>query len=172
MLIKKWEIEDANELSKVLNNPNILKNLRGGIPYPYTIKHAEEFILEVLNAKKDSQYCWAIYYDHKVIGSVGVFRQSNIHYRSAEVGYYISEEYWGKGIMGEVIKEVCHYIFTNTDIIRIYAEPFEYNIASCRVLEKAGFQLEGTLRNHAYKNNCILNMKLYSMIKEEEKNYE
>jgi len=88
------------------------------------------------------------------------------------MGYYIAEEYWGKGIMTKVIKEVCDYIFKKTDIIRIFAEPFAYNIASCRVLEKAGFQLEGTLRNHAYKNNCILNMKLYSMIKEEEKNYE
>ena len=103
--------------------------------------------------------------DEKVVGSIGVFRKDNIHYCTAEMGYYIAEEYWGKGIMTKVVKEVCKYIFENTDIIRIFAEPFAYNIASCRVLEKAGFELEGILRNNAIKNNKILDMKMYSIIK-------
>jgi len=81
-----------------------------------------------------------------------------------QTGYYIAEEYWGKGIMTKVIKEVCDYIFKKTDIIRIFAEPFAYNIASCRVLEKAGFELEGTLRNNAVKKNKILDMKMYAIV--------
>ena len=79
----------------------------------------------------------------------------------------IAEEYWGKGIMTEAVKQICEYVFGNSDIIRIYAEPFAYNIASCRVLEKAGFQYEGTLRSNAVKNSRVIDMKMYSLLKEE-----
>ena len=72
--------------------------------------------------------------------SICVFRQENIHKRTAELGYYIAQEYWGKGIMTEAVKQICEYVFGSSDIIRIYAEPFAHNSASCRVLEKAGFQ--------------------------------
>lgn len=163
--IRKWKIEDAEDVKDAINNKKILDNLRDGIPYPYTIENAKEFILQTLNAKPDSQYSWAIIADKKVIGSVGVFRKDNIHSHTAEIGYYIAQEYWGNGIMTRVIKEVCDYIFENTDIIRIFAEPFDYNIASCRVLEKAGFKLEGILRNNAIKNGKILDMRMYSIIK-------
>lgn len=163
--IKKWKIEDAEQLKNAINNEKILDNLRDGIPYPYTIENAQEFITQTLNAHKDSQYSWAILVDNKVIGSVGVFRKDNIHYKTTEIGYYIAEEYWGNGIMTKVIKEVCNYIFNETDIIRIFAEPFAYNIPSCKVLEKAGFELEGILRNNAIKNDKILDMKMYSIIK-------
>ena len=163
--IRKWKIEDAEQLKNAINNEKILDNLRDGIPYPYTIENAQEFITQTLNAPKDSQYSWAILVDNKVIGSVGVFRKDNIHYQTAEIGYYIAEEYWGNGIMTKVITEVCNYIFNETDIIRIFAEPFAYNIPSCKVLEKAGFELEGILRNNAIKNNKILDMKMYSIIK-------
>lgn len=163
--IREWKIEDAEQLRNAINNKKILENLRDGIPYPYTIENAKEFIKQTLNTPKDSSYSWAILVDNKVIGSIGVFRKDNIHYRTAEIGYYIAEEYWGNGIMTKVIKEVCNYIFNKTDIIRIFAEPFAYNVASCKVLEKAGFEFEGTLRNNAIKNNKILDMKMYSIIK-------
>ena len=74
---------------------------------------------------------------------IGVFRQGNIHRRTAELGYYIAEGYWGKGIMTEAVKQVCKYVFEKSDILRIYAEPFAYNTASCRVLEKAVFSMRG-----------------------------
>lgn len=102
-----------------------------------------------------------------MIGSIGIFRQGNIHRQTAELGYDIAEEYWGKGIMTEAVKQICEYVFGNSDIIRIYAEPFAYNIASCRVLEKAGFQYEGTLGSNAVKNGKVIDMKMYSMLKEE-----
>ena len=110
---------------------------------------------------------FAVTVDDKVIGSIGVFRQGNIHRLTAELGYYISEEYWGNGIMTEAVKQICEYVFRNSDIIRIYAEPFSYNTASCRVLEKAGFQFEGLLRHNAIKNNKVIDMKMYSLIKEQ-----
>ncbi len=88
-----------------------------------------------------------------------------IHRLTAELGYYIAEEYWGKGIMTEAVKQICEYVFAGSDIIRIYAEPFAYNAASCKVLEKAGFQYEGTLRNNAVKNGKVIDMKMYLKIK-------
>lgn len=97
-----------------------------------------------------------------------MFRQGNIHRQTAELGYYIAEEYWGKGIMTEAVKQVCDYVFQKSDIIRIYGEPFAYNTASLRVLEKAGFQYEGTLRNNAVKNGKVLDMKMYAILKEED----
>ena len=103
-----------------------------------------------------------------MIGSIGVFRQQNIHRQTAEMGYYIAEEYWGKGIMTDAVKQICNYVFKNSDILRIYAEPFAYNTGSCRVLEKAGFQYEGTLRNNAVKNGKVIDMKMYSLLREEQ----
>lgn len=100
-----------------------------------------------------------------MIGSISIFRQDNIHRLTAELGYYIAEEYWGKGIMTEAVKQICEYVFSMSDIIRIYAEPFAYNTASCRVLEKSGFQYEGTLRKNAVKNGKVLDMKMYSLLK-------
>lgn len=67
--------------------------------------------------------------------------------------------------MTEAVKRTCEYVFKNSDIIRIYAEPFAHNTASCHVLEKAGFQYEGTLRSNAVKNGEIIDMKMYSLLK-------
>lgn len=78
--------------------------------------------------------------------SIGAFRQGNIHCRTAELGYYLAEEYWGKGVMTEAVRLLCEKLFSETDIIRIFAEPFVHNIGSRRVLEKAGFQLEGIMK--------------------------
>ncbi len=102
-----------------------------------------------------------------MIGSIGVFRQANIHSRTAEVGYYIAEPYWGgKGFGTGALKQTCDYIFHNTNIIRIFAEPFAHNISSCRILEKCGFEYEGTLRKNAIKNGIFIDMKMYSILKD------
>ena len=69
--------------------------------------------------------------------------------------------------MTDAIKQICKTVFDKSDIIRIYAEPFSYNTASCRALEKAGFQYEGTLRNNAIKNGKVIDMKMYSLLKTE-----
>lgn len=162
--IRKWRIDDKSDLAINLNNLKVLNNLRDGLPYPYTEHDAEDFIRTMLLADKDSTF--AITLDGKVIGSIGVFRQDNIHFRTAEMGYYIGEPYWGNGYMTNAIKQVCEYVFENTDIIRIFAEPFAHNKASCRALEKAGFQYEGTLKSNAVKCGSIVDMKMYALIRE------
>lgn len=163
--IRRWRPEDKHDLAAVLNNKNILDNLRDGLPYPYTVHDAEEYITAMLSADQNKTFAFAIAVDDKAVGSIGVFRCDNIHSQTAEMGYYIGEPYWGRGFGTSAVRQTCKYIFERTDIIRIFAEPFAYNTASCRVLEKAGFQLEGILRSNAVKNGRILDMKLYALIK-------
>ena len=161
--IREWKIEDKSALSQILNNKKILDNLRDGLPYPYTEKDAEDYINAMLGADKSETFAFAITLDGKVIGSIGAFRQGNIHFRTAEVGYYIGEQYWGNGYTASALKLICDYVFKNTDIIRIFASPFARNTASCRVLEKAGFSFEGTLKNAAFKNGKVQDMKMYAI---------
>jgi ribosomal-protein-alanine N-acetyltransferase len=165
--IREWQIKDAENLALAINNKKVQDNLREGIPYPYTVEDAKEYITSMLSADKDVTFAFAITVDDKAIGSIGVFRCNNIHFRTAEMGYYIAESYWGKGIGTSAVKQTCRYIFENTDILRIFAEPFACNTASCRILEKAGFQCEGILRKNAIKNEVVLDMKMYAMIKED-----
>jgi RimJ/RimL family protein N-acetyltransferase len=164
-IIRKWRLSDASELAVNLSNKKVLNNLRDGLPYPYTVKDAEEYITNMLNSDNDNTFAFAIVSDDKVIGSIGVFRCENIHNRTAELGYYIGEPYWGKGIMTEAVRQTCEYVFAHSDILRIFAEPFADNIGSCRVLEKVGFRFEGLLRKNAVKNGEVLDMKMYALVR-------
>ena len=165
--IRKWRPSDAAELAKVLSDKEILDNLRDGLPYPYTEQDGAAFISAMLAADERETFAFAVTVQDKAVGSIGVFRQGNVHRRTAELGYYIAKENRGKGMMTEAVRQICTYVFDNSDILRIYAEPFSYNAASCRVLEKAGFQYEGTLRCNAVKNGRILDMKMYARLKDE-----
>ena len=162
--IRRWRIEDANDIAETLNNKKVLDNLRDGIPFPYTVEDAKEFIQAMNVADPETTFSFAITVDDKAIGSIAALRQSNIHSKTAEVGYYIAEPYWVKGLGTSAIRQICEYIFRNTDIIRLFAEPFAHNIGSCRILEKSGFQLEGTLRKNAVKNGVVVDMKMYSIL--------
>ncbi len=163
--IRPWRIEDAPDLAAALNNKKIHDNLRDGLPYPYTEADAAGFIRAMLAADPNGTFAFAITVEDKAIGSIGAFRQANIHARTAEMGYYVAEPYWGQGIGSAAIAQTCAYVFANTDILRIFAEPFAYNAASCRILEKNGFLYEGTLRSNAVKNGVVLDMKMYARIK-------
>lgn len=165
--IEKWELSYAKQLAESFSDKKIHDNLRDGLPFPYTEADGLDFISAMLAADKNDTFAFAITLDGAVIGSVTAYRQSNVHRRTAELGYYIAEKYWGRGIMTEAVKQMRRYIFDNSDILRIYAEPFAFNAASCRVLEKAGFKYEGTLRQNAVKNGKVLDMKMYSLLKSE-----
>ena len=163
--IRKWKLSDAKDLASVISNKKIQDNLRDGLPYPYTEQDATDYISAMLSEDENETFAFAITIDNKAIGSIGAFRQKNIHRHTAEIGYYIAEEYWGKGLMTEAVKQICSYIFDKSNIVRIYAEPFSYNKASCRVLEKAGFLYEGTLRSNAIKKGKTIDMLMYSRLK-------
>ena len=167
-VIRKWRLEDKAALSRNLNNINILDNLRDGLPFPYTEQDAEDYIRAMLSADPDKCFAFAVTLDDEAIGSIGVFRGENIHSRTAELGYYLGEPYWGHGYATSAVKQACEYVFDHSDIMRIYAEPFARNVASCRVLEKAGFRLEGVLRRNAVKNGKTEDMKMYALLKGQE----
>ncbi len=164
--IRRWQMEDAAELAQALSNKNVQDNLRDGLPYPYTKADAAGYISAMLAADPNETFAFAIVAENRVVGSIGASRQGNIHFRTAEMGYYIAEPYWGRGLGASAVGQVCRYVFKNTDILRIYAEPFASNAASCRILEKNGFVYEGTLRCNAQKNGALLDMKMYALIKE------
>lgn len=161
--IRAWRLADAPDLARTINNRNVLRNLRDGIPYPYTEADAQSFINEMLSAAPDQVFAFAVTVDDCAVGSIGIYRQGNIHCRTAELGYYIAESFWGKGSATTAVRQACDYVFAHSDILRIFAEPFAYNVASCRVLEKAGFQLEGTLHKNAVKDGQVLDMKMYAL---------
>lgn len=163
--LRKWKLQDAPDLVKALSNPKVLDNLRDGIPYPYTIRDAEAFITEMLHADPEQTYAFAITVHDVAVGSIAVYRNNNIHYRTAELGYYLSEDYWNQGIGSSAVKQMVDFLFAHTDILRIFAEPFSENASSCKVLEKAGFQLEGLMRKNAVKNGRIRDMKLYAIVR-------
>ena len=130
-----WRAEDAEDLTAAVNNKRVLDNLRDGLPYPYTRADAERFICDTLTADPNKNYAFAVTVDGRAVGSIGAFRQGNIHFRTAEMGYYIAQPFWGRGLATSAVRQLCSYLFRNTDILRIFAEPFAENTASCRVLE-------------------------------------
>ncbi|MGN0169518.1 MAG: GNAT family N-acetyltransferase [Lachnospiraceae bacterium] len=164
--IRTWKQSDAASLASTLSNKRIMNNLRDGLPYPYTEKDGLEYINFILGSDPHDTFAYAIDVDGVAVGSIGAFRQGNIHFRTAELGYYLAEEYWGKGIMTKAVKLLCEKVFAETDIIRIFAEPFAYNTGSRRVLEKAGFQFEGMMKCNAVKNGQILDMALYGLTRQ------
>lgn len=164
--IRQWRLSDAADLAAAISNECVLRNLRDGIPYPYTERDAAYYI-NAMAENPHKNLVFAVCYDGNVAGNVGAFRQDNIHCRTAELGYYVAEAYWGRGIATEAVRLLCAHVFGSTDILRIFAEPFADNAASCRVLEKAGFQYEGTMRSNAVKCGRVRDMKLYARIKEE-----
>lgn len=165
--IRPWRLDDAADLADAINNQKVQDNLRDGIPFPYTQRDASEYITAMLHADPDKVFAFAITVEDKAIGSIGVFRQENIHARTAQLGYYLAEPYWGRGYGTCAVRQVCRLVFDTTDILRIFAEPFAHNLPSCRVLEKAGFSLEGVMRKNAEKNGSVFDMKLYALVKED-----
>lgn len=165
--IRPWCLDDAKDLATSLNNKNILKNLSDGIPYPYTIEDAKEYITAMMNVDKNETFAFAITVNNRVIGSITAFRGTNAQKLSAEIGYYIAESFWGQGITTKALKDICKHIFETTNIIRIFANIFSQNDASARVLEKCKFTYEGTLRKCFLKGTETLDLKVYSLLRDE-----
>ena len=113
------------------------------------------------------QLARAIEVDGAAVGSISLTLGSDVYRRSAELGYWLAEPFWGRGLMTSAVAEMCREGFETWDIVRIYAEPYARNLASRRVLEKAGFTLEGTLRRSVFKNGEMLDSCIYALLREE-----
>lgn len=165
--LRAWKTEDAEALAQAANNPNIAKNLRNAFPNPYTLEDAIWFINDSITNAERKQINYAIVVDGQAVGGIGISVKDDVYEKSAELGYWLAEDFWRKGIMSRAVQTICKEAFETFDIVRIFAEPFADNAGSRGVLEKAGFTYEGTMRNGVFKNGEIHSYCMYSILREE-----
>jgi ribosomal-protein-alanine N-acetyltransferase len=165
--IRSWREEDAPVLSKHANNRKIWANLRDLFPHPYRLSDAVRFITMALN--QDPECFFAVATPREAIGGIGLALGRDIHRYTAELGYWLAEPLWNKGIMTQAVGAFVPWAFDRFKLHRIFAEPYAANKASARILEKNGFELEGTLRANVFKNDSIQDQLLYAKIRQENK---
>jgi len=153
---------DESSLIKNINNKKIARNtLR--IPYPYTLKDARSWIKHSLKLRrKKTEIRFVIDMNGEVVGGVGI---NKIEHHKGELGYWLGEKYWGQGIMTEAVKLVTKHAFTKLGLRRLYAHVFSFNKASARVLKRAGYKYEGTLRKNTLKKGRLIDNLLFAKIK-------
>lgn len=161
--LRPWKIDDAENLLKYAGNPKITAMMSDGFANLATPEGAAKFI-DFANSGKDKIYR-AIEVEGAIVGGIGVMMQTDIHRKNAELGYWLAEPFWGKGIISEAIRIMISEAFEKLDIARIFARPFHTNKASHRVLEKAGFRLEAVLEKAVFKNGEYLDELIYSIRK-------
>lgn len=162
-MIRCWNDRDLDALVKHADNRKIWLNLRDGFPHPYTAENGRSFLKAA--GLQDPVTFFAIATADEAIGGIGITLNRDVHRLTAEMGYWLGESYWGKGIMTETIPRFTEFAFERFGLVRIYAEPFVANRASCRVLEKSGFVREGRLRSNVIKDGRIMDQFLYAKIK-------
>ena len=160
--VRSWRTADAEPLARHADNRTIWLNLRDAFPHPYTAHDAREFIKSVRHRSPETTFAIAV--DGEAVGSVGFVLRHDVERVSAEIGYWLAEPFWGRGIATEALIAATDYAITTHALTRIYALPFAWNSASCRVLEKAGYVLEGTLRRSAIKNGVITDQMQYAFV--------
>lgn len=163
--LRSWQEGDAKSVAAYANNPKIAANLRDAFPSPYMLKDAEEYVAFSVNADETAGFQRVIEVNGEAAGNISISCGQDVYRKSAELGYWLAEPFWGNGIMPEAIRQVCEEAFRRYDIVRIYAEPFAWNSGSRRALEKAGFALEAVLKNSVYKNGNIGDSCIYSKFK-------
>jgi [ribosomal protein S5]-alanine N-acetyltransferase len=161
-IVRSWEPDDVPSLVRQADNRRIWMNLRDRFPHPYTVSDGVSFIRRTRASRPERSF--AIEVDGKAVGGVGFMPQQDIERVSAEIGYWLGEPYWGRGICTDALKAVTQHAVEQHGLTRIFALPFAHNLASCRVLEKAGYSLEGYLRRSAIKDGRIADQKLYAFI--------
>ena len=162
--LRNYQIEIAKQYAEYRNNPIIFDNGYDKVPNPFTLKDAKEFIN--LQLKKELPQRKLIYWKGQFVGEIGIEIKEDVFRLSAEMGYFIGEPFWGKGIASKAIKLMTDYVFNNFNIIRIEAGVFDFNRPSMRVLEKNDFNLESIKRNAVIKNGKIINDHIWVKLKE------
>ena len=157
--LRPFRNSDLASLVKYANNYNIAKFLTNQFPHPYTEEDGQKFISNVSNDTPTKVF--AIDVNGETVGAIGIFPQSDIHEKNAEMGYWLAEPFWGNGIITRAIGETVEYGFKTFDIFQIFARPFSTNPASQRVLGKAGFVCEVRLKNAVYKNGNFMDELIY-----------
>jgi RimJ/RimL family protein N-acetyltransferase len=162
--LRSWEWHDRESLVRYANNPRVARNLRDRFPHPYTDRDARNWLDVVVDAEPETSF--AITVAGEAVGGIGYTLQYDVDRRSAEIGYWLGEEFWGRGIVTEALIAVTEHAFANHDLCRVYAHVFEWNPASARVLEKAGYAFEGRLRKSVIKEGQTIDQLMYAIIRE------
>ena len=160
--VRSWRTSDAESLLRHANNRNIWLNLRDAFPHPYTKHDARAYIRSVRDRSPETTFAIAV--DEEAVGSIGFVLRTDVERVSAEIGYWLAEPFWGRGITSEALVALTRYAIDTHRLTRIYALPFAWNLASCRVLEKAGYTLEARLRRSAIKDGQITDQMQYAYI--------
>ena len=160
--LRSWRLEDVESLVSHANDRKIWLHLRDQFPHPYTQADAQNWIQAALTMRPETSF--AIDVGGKAVGGIGFRLQTDVERFSAEVGYWLGEEFWGRGICTAGLKAATQYAIGAYRLNRIFALPFEGNIASMHVLQKAGYIRECQLRKSAYKNGQFMDQVLYAYI--------
>jgi len=161
--VRSWRKADLQALLRHANNPKIAANLRDQFPHPYTRRDAIDY-LEYAQTQ-EPKCSFAIEYGGEAVGGVGFLLGRDIARMTAEMGYWLSEELWGRGIATRVVTAMSEWAFDNYGLTRVFAMVFSHNVASLRVLEKAGFEREGVMRRSAIKNGAVLDQILFAKVR-------
>jgi ribosomal-protein-alanine N-acetyltransferase len=148
---------------KHANSWNVWINLRDRFPHPYRDNDARNWLESVIDFKPETNF--AISVAGEAVGGIGFSIQPDVGLRSAEIGYWLGEEFWRRGIATEALTAVTEHAFANFDLCRLFAYVFEWNHASVRVLEKAGFTQEGRLKKSVTKNGKTIDQFLYAIVR-------
>jgi RimJ/RimL family protein N-acetyltransferase len=161
-IVRPFVVADAASVASVANDRRIWLQLRDLFPHPYHLADAEAWISRVTSF--DPPQALAIVVDERAVGGVGLELMTDVNRRSAEIGYWLGTAYWGRGIATDAVAVVTNWAFGALGLLRIFAQPFAANVASRRVLEKAGYALEGIMRRSAVKDGAVLDQCMYARL--------
>jgi RimJ/RimL family protein N-acetyltransferase len=163
-LIRSWRADDVTSLARHANNRKVWANLRDRFPSPYTLDDAEAWLRHCARTVPVTDF--AIEVDGEAAGGIGVVLRTDVERVDTELGYWLGEQYWGRGVMSRAVAAFVPWVFERFHVARIHANVFDFNTASARVLAKAGFALEGRLRQSAFKDGRLIDQLVYARIRE------
>lgn len=163
-IIRPLVTDDAPSIARHANNRAVWLNMRDLLPHPYTLADAEEFLAHATRCHPPTSF--AIEVDGAAAGVIGVRLKTDVDRTGAEMGYWLGEQFWGRGIMSEVIPAFTRWALAEFQLTRLEALVFEWNPASAKVLERAGYQLEGILRKSAIKDARLIDRMMYAFVVE------
>ena len=164
VILRELEESDLEFLAKYANNENVSMNLRDGFPKPYTLEDAKKFKQMIDSQSKKTFF--AIEYKNSYVGNISLSLGTDVYRKSAEIGYFIGEPFWNKGIATKAVTLITEWAFNELDIVRIHTGVFEFNIASQHVLEKCGYVKEAVCKQAVCKNHALYDEIKFARIKE------
>jgi RimJ/RimL family protein N-acetyltransferase len=163
IVVRHWRVTDLASLVHHANNERIARNVRDTFPHPYSEADGQQWLALATGDRYTTTF--AIEIDGQAVGGIGLLPMEDVYRKTAEIGYWLGEAYWGRGIMSRVLRATTAYAFATFDLIRIEAGVFSWNPASARVLEKAGYSLEATNKRAVFKQGQILDRQLYAIFR-------